>query len=222
MSRGLDVLSRLCDTDDVVRSLHGEPFRLAVEKPNGWVPSLLIELVQREFDAAKDLRRDHNLGITLGVGERLTQDNASAWGSSVCTEAKRIIDAMRTLINDSANALAKGDATGVIYAARHIGRMYREALEWSARVRRVHAPAEWRQAYHELGTMMNEFFAECDEFVPRMRKQFADARANQNRGPVMFSFTFRVPEMKAYFEELRKIANRRGISLQPPDSQGSA
>jgi hypothetical protein len=212
MSRGLDVLMKLHGAADFVRNLRGEPLRLVIEKPNGWVPMLFIELVAVEFDAARDARRDHELGVAIGTGEQLTEDSVAVWASNLCRETGRIIDAMVKLTNTSLSyALAAGAAEDIVYGARYIGRIYRQALEWSARVKRAHVPSRWQRAIAALGTMMNEFFAECDAFIPRMRKQVDDALNDPSDGPVMLQFTFKftVPPMNEMYAELEKITAAR-------------
>jgi hypothetical protein len=179
------------------------------------VPLLFIELVAAEFATANEARRDHELGIALGVGERLTEESVAAWASTLCGEATRIIQAMVKLTNTSlSDALLRGDPADILYGSRYIGRVYKQALEWTARVRRAHVPGLWVRAIADLGTMMNHFFSECDEFVPRMRKQVTDALTDPSDGPVMvqFNFTFTVPPMTEMHAELARITayNNRG------------
>lgn len=214
-ARGLDTAAKLRSAAPTFHGLQGEPLRLLVEKPNGWVPALFIELLAEQLENASDARQDHILGISAGAGERLGEEEVARWAGSLCREATRIIDAFVKLTTSSVHdALIAGDPQAVIYATRHIGRMYREALSWAARVRRVHVPERWQRALAELATMLDEVIAECDAFVPRTRKQLHDALNDPRKGSLLLElgFKFSIPDMTTLYVELGRLANEAELA----------
>lgn len=198
MMRGLTLSAKAREHTASLRTLSGPAFRIAAERPIGWEPLLLAQLIEDEFTSAADLRRDHDLGVAIGPGDRVTDERMFGWVASLMAEARRLIEAMEKVANTSLNtAFTNSDAEPIIYGARHIGRVYREALNFVAKIRRADIPEEWEAVREELTRLLDDVFAELHAFVPDVRKQVSEALADPKPGQVFLSLklTFRVTNM---------------------------
>jgi hypothetical protein len=210
MSRGLALSSRAREPN-ALQGLVGPAFRLAAERPPGWQPSLLITLIEEEFVAAKALRRDYDLGIAVGSGERITEESAIAWTSTLLSEGQRLVKATASIASETLNnALKDGEVPVIIDAARQFGRMYKETLQFVAKIRRAHVPTHCEELQLELTHLFDDYFRECDDFLPRAKLQIADAIASSLPGPIriLLSFRFEVTandmrRLSALTEQLR-------------------
>jgi hypothetical protein len=215
MMRGLALSGRAREHDRILRTLSGAAFRLAAERPLAWEPLLLLQVIEDEFAAAADLRRDHNLGIALGTGERLPDEAMPGWVASLMSEARRLVEAIeRVAVSSLDTALTNGEAEPIVYGARQIGRVYREGLGFITRIRRADVPEEWEPIRSELTHLLDEVFAEFDEFAPRVKHQIEEALSSPAEGTVRLplKLTFRVSNVPKLLEMLRELKERRGIT----------
>lgn len=211
MMRGLTLSARTRQHDRALQTLSGVAFRIAAERPLGWEPLLFVQVVDDELASSIELRRDHDLGVAMGAGDRVQDEAMLGWISSLMSEARRLVEAIEKVAASSLNtALTNGDAEPIIYGARHIGRVYREALHFIAKIRRTSVPKEWEAILAELAHLLDGVFREFDEFVPRVRKQLDDALADPTPGQIFvrLKFTFEVSNTSRLVQMVHEQSKR--------------
>lgn len=145
MTRGLTALARLHHGPENLDGFSGEALRLILEKPETWLSDVFCLLLNREFEAAALLRERHRTRVALGPGEHVPPNDAARWVKSRMNEVVRDVGEIEILVRESVNsALHAKDPQSLRRAAQHLGAVYRECLEWAARVRRAEVPDHWR------------------------------------------------------------------------------
>jgi len=216
MTRGLALSARMREAQPVLRSLVGRAFRLAVEQPSGWEARLFAQVLQDEIEAAEPLRMQHDSGVALGEGERISDAEMPSWVVSSSTEATRLIDAMQSVAHATINRGFKdSDIAAIIAGARQIANYYRYAFEWAARPRRAHVPEIWRGVVRAQSALLDNFLRECRDFPARTNSQIEAALASAD-GPTVLhlTFDFRVDDTENVHRELRELRRRKGL---PPE-----
>lgn len=214
MMRGLQCSSSLRGGPEDFRGLTGEAFRIAAEKQSGWAIRLVSHLVQQEIRASVDLRLDYHNGIAVGIGERVREEEVSAWIVAYTQQAERLVQALMTLMSRILNdAIEKQDVRSIVYGARQVGAAYRDALEWAARIRRAHVPDDWRPIVYQLALMLDPLIGELELFGPTLDRKVDEALSKEGPGPHVIDYTFhaRVADMGRYEEEVHKLRKRRGL-----------
>ncbi len=103
MSRGLAFLRRANTQPSELRDLHGDALRIAVEKPKGWQPRLLAELLDQQLYELRHLRSDHTSGFTPASGEGLSELEFGHWMQVRAQEARRLISQLADTLNETIN-----------------------------------------------------------------------------------------------------------------------
>jgi len=144
MLKGLLLTARIraSNLPESVQSLGGRAFMLAIEKPDAWEYKLLSQVVADEIEGYKELKQRYVDKIALGQAERVSMFDIQAWSAPRIHEMQQIANALNHTINVRAQeALGApgepGDVEKIVAVGRLIGEAYREALEWSLRVRRT-------------------------------------------------------------------------------------
>lgn len=122
-------------------TLSGDAFTLALERPVGWEYLLFSRVVEDEIAALVELKRRYKTGISLGQGEHISLLDIGAWSSPRMQEIQRTVHALDHAINVDFQAAIgapgePGDVEHIVSVARLVAAAYKDALEWSMRVRR--------------------------------------------------------------------------------------
>ncbi|MBV9494894.1 MAG: hypothetical protein JOZ54_11660 [Acidobacteria bacterium] len=108
------------------------------------------------------------------------------------------------------HAFESGVPEPIIDAARQLGKLYREALNTIARMRRANVAADCKALRAELTHAYDDFFTEIDGFVPEVRSQIAEGLARpEPTVRVLFTFTFRVTNMPRIRELILQLKAKR-------------
>ncbi len=141
---GLQYAMRIRSSDDAktIASLYGEPLRIALEKPPGWEYLLFAQVLIDEVSSLRDLRREHELGLALGASENVPISDLTSWTTPRIAELQHLASSFTTLLNHAAPAAfgapgKAGDLREIVFVSRKLIQIYRQALEWSQRVRRA-------------------------------------------------------------------------------------
>lgn len=132
---------------NLLSTLSGVPFKLALEKPAAWEYRLFAHTLRHEILAAQALRREYDLGISFGAKERVDLLQFAPWAQARMGEISHLVEVADKLMNTALQDAfgppgIAGSAEGIIFVARSLARVYREGIEWALRVRRTHAEAE--------------------------------------------------------------------------------
>lgn len=211
MGAGLAFTARTRVAPRHVLHLSGRSFQLAVEQPLGWEASLFAQVLDDELLDAEDMRRDHEAYVVLGRGELVRERDASDWILSATDEAQRLVTAMEAVAKQAINAgFSSSDISAIIYGARRIGSMYREAYEWALRIRRARVPDRWMTARRLLSLLLDDFTTECRNFVVRVKRQISGALASDVEGTIKLNLTFdfQISNTGPLNDEIRRLRNK--------------
>jgi hypothetical protein len=142
--QGSLLLRRIGNTPEnsVLREIRGAPLRIALEKPAGWEYKFLAELFIQAVGASQVLREQMRLNISHGSREYVAIKEIGPWSKLRMEELSRIVEALATLLNqESVRALGPpgepGDIGLLVFVARSVGELYKEAIEWGLHIRRI-------------------------------------------------------------------------------------
>lgn len=127
---------------NTLSGLRGKSFALALERPAAWEYRLFCQVLEDEIVALDELKRRYEAGIAFGPGERASLLSLESWFTPRKHEMQRLTNALTYAINirlqEAFGAPGQaGNVEQIVSVARLVGEAYREALEWSFRVRRT-------------------------------------------------------------------------------------
>ncbi len=168
--------------------LQGPALRYVIERPYAWEYLLFGQILQDELDALGDIKKDWRYGIATGVGQKLGSLQLFNWIGTKIPEGLRIVENLKSLLEEALpNALGppgtSGDPSGIVYVARRVATLYRNALEWKLDFRRVAADDELVKvkslASNICDTVVNEIERWSCEYNAAVPKAIAAARAGK-------------------------------------------
>jgi hypothetical protein len=126
----------------VLRQLQGAPLRIALEKPPAWEYKLFAETLILELRPLQTASEQRRLGIVYGAYEYLDIKDLSSWSIPRMAELQGLIHGLDVLINEELRrALGPPGEPGsvelLVFCARSLASIYREAVEWVFRLRRT-------------------------------------------------------------------------------------
>jgi hypothetical protein len=143
---------------EALERFRGRALRLVLEKPPLWEYRLLFQVVRDELQARSTTRRDHQLGIVLGVAAHIS----GGWGSQRMSELNAIYRAIDTVfggpMEDAFGPPGEpGDPEKILFIGQRIGLIYGEAIDWSLRVRRTAASEVWAPMLAEMAKLVDGY-----------------------------------------------------------------
>jgi pyrimidine deaminase RibD-like protein len=122
--------------------LRGPALSYVVERPYGWEYLLFGQILQDELNALEYIKRDWQYGIAVGVGRELGPLQFLNWITEKIPEGLRISENLESLIEKVLpGALGRpgtsGDPQAILYVARRVAALYRNALEWKLDFKRI-------------------------------------------------------------------------------------
>jgi len=144
MVQGLHLAQKLrvSPYSELLLSLSGKAFSLAVEQPSTWEYRLFAQVLSDEIDNCKELRCRFNDKLSLGKSENISLMDIQSWTNPRFHEIRRVVKALEYSLNISLQEAVgspgqSGDVEHIVSVARFVGETYREALEWSLCIRRA-------------------------------------------------------------------------------------
>jgi hypothetical protein len=135
---GLQLRIRLrTDARPYMNTLSGKALRLLLEEPPAFEYLLFAQVLQDEVDAVADLRREHQLKLVFGAGDQVPDTEAAvSWMGARMQEVRRLADAFNLIMGDQLQKAfgppgVHSDIDAVVFSARQMGGLYRNAIEWS-------------------------------------------------------------------------------------------
>jgi hypothetical protein len=211
MSRGMQLSLRGRLLASPLSDLRGPAFQIAAEQPEAWEAQLFAQVLCDNVDAYAEQRRAHRLGLVEGRGEIVTEDAARSYISAAMTDGQRIAAGMHEVVGYVVNeGFVKGDVSAVVHGARDMARIYKNVLDWAARLRNANVPAEFRRLALLASKLLDDFLREAEEFGPRAAsavEQVVQAGA-LGAQPLKLTFNYDVSpskELESEVEHLRKL-----------------
>jgi hypothetical protein len=213
MTRGLYLQARL-RPKDALRNFDGEALKIAVDQNAGWPARLLAQAVRDELARYADGRRDYDFGIALGVGETVADADAPAFLLALTDQAKRTITGVTTIMVSSMNAAVEdADVDLIASSARRIGLAYKEALDWSSRIRRAVLPDDWRPVFAALAVYLRNLLDRMEQFGDDLDKIVEEmlTRPPSEREVVKYTFQVGVFGQDAFLAAMDDLRRKRGM-----------
>ena len=214
MQEGLKWQKRVSGESMVSLSgLRGKALRLALERPEAWEYRFFGQVLRDEVEANLDLRREHRLGIVMGAGEYISQDEILRWIRTQTNELTNLAESLNNLINVALPEALRpsgmpGDVPEMKFVAQRLGAGYRHAIEWSQRVRRLHVEDEHKQLLKEMSLWTNNMIEGIENYGPSFLRQIDEALLNHSgEEPTVIEarLVLEVSNMDRYNEELYRV-----------------
>jgi hypothetical protein len=214
MLRGLRVQSQLRGEEDQYRGLIGTAFQIALEQPNGWEGKLLAQLVADEIALLGDVRHAYETGLAFGVGEHVEDVDTPAYAQRCLAQAESMTEVLTNLVETSLDtALSTKDVRLIAYSAREIGRVYREAMDWAARIRRANVEDDWKPVLREMSMFTRDIVLQIEGLPSGLNRLIDEAIADPSEEPkeVTYKWGVTLYNMEAFQREMALIKRKRGI-----------
>lgn len=187
-NRGLQLQARVRAEGDLDWSLglRGHALRLALDKPRAWEHRLFAAALTERVRSQRMAGRRHHLNLAFGSGEDV--ERSRDWILARISDARRMIGTIEDVVNGVlqeglGKAGQPGDAETISFAADAVGDLYRDALEWSARVRRANVEERFRTLQRIVGHMLDDAIEKIEGYGPRITTQIDEAFLVIDAGP---------------------------------------
>ena len=170
--RGLRLGQRLHEHDlPWMTELHGKTPRIALEKPDLWEYTLFASALEDVVAQHRDQRRLHELGVAIEHGDDVSEP--IDFVQARFGDATRIVETLARIVDgplqDGLGPPGQpGDAKVLVFAAHSIGKIYGEALNWSARIRASYVEDRFRTLMSLVARMMDEMVRPIEAYGPRI------------------------------------------------------
>ncbi|MGD0037711.1 MAG: DUF4062 domain-containing protein [Bacteroidota bacterium] len=177
MFDGLSLKLRL--KDNVIPkdpNLSGESIRIYLEKPEAWEYRLFAHSLIDQIKSLDDRKREYELGLTLGVSEKVTVSNLSDWCGTRVNELLLISNTLTKIAPDAMSHAfgppgKPGDADEIIFVTRKLSAIYLEAIEWFQRVNRASFDNKLKNLQNMMSAFSKTFIDQISNLAPRIIKE---------------------------------------------------
>lgn len=193
----------------LLQTLSGKALRIALDRPDHWEYYLFAEVLSDEVDKAADLKRQLDLGVLYGVGELVRISNFADWSQVRIAEFQRLNSGGATLVNEAFQKAIgapgePGDVEALVYVARDLARIYREAIEWNLRVQRASGDEILQGVLREMSGFSADLIDKLGEWgnvITQVLDQIGLQPEGQRPKAVDVSITLTLPNQEAYQRE---------------------
>lgn len=194
---GLHYAMRIRDVENgkTLASLHGRALRVALERPMGWEYLLFAQILIDEVSVLQDFRREHELGLRLGVSENVPILDLTSWTTPRIAELESLSATLLTLMNNALpEAFGKpgepGNIREIVFVARRIVQAYRRAIEWSQHVRQASGDDRLRPVLDAMAKFPNDIIRKIEGLGPHIKTELEKAlQEPKTGGPVVVDIT---------------------------------
>jgi hypothetical protein len=197
----------------VVEGLSGKALEIALEKPLAWEYRLFAQLFIDEIEKNRELRREHQIGIVIGVGENINIFDIEAWTRPRMNELQRNINALNTIFNKTAQVAfgapgESGDIGLIMFVTKQIGNIYRETIEWAQRVKRAAGDDRLLPVINAMSKFPDKLINEIETFAYQLVNSIEQAVENHNSGKqetVNATITFELSNLDEFQDALASL-----------------
>jgi hypothetical protein len=216
MTAGLTLRARLGGRVDELSGLSGRSLRLALDQAAGWQGFLFAQVLSEEIACAADARLSYEAGLSFGPGSIVSLGDAGPWAAGTLKEARQLISGLTRLVNETiANAVNSSDIRLITYGAREVGRAYKGALDWAARVRRAAVPEVWEPVTTEMARFLQDLIEKLAALPEQLAQAVAAAieGATEPTATVQFAFVVKASNVEAFQHAMAQLEQQvRGCS----------
>ena len=176
---------------------------------------LFAQALIDEIEEAKELRRQHALGLAYGVSEYIPLADFESWSRPRLAEAERLAQAVSTLINETLQVAfgppgKPGSVELIVFVARNVGKIYREAIEWSLRVRRSAGDERLAPVTNAMVDFTRDMIEKIESFGSDFLAQIDSALAAPDTAkPITISMTLQIEvphsTLEKFEEAIRQV-----------------
>ena len=194
-----------------LEDLRGETLRIVLERPFGWEYRLFASSLRDALRSHHRLRRRHRSGVPLGLGEDVP--DPLPWVQARFVDATRLGKAVDFLVNSTLQDALRppgtpGDPEAILFVTESLGGLYRDAMQWSERLRTVNTHRCFVVLLQTVGSMLDSFVVQLEEFSAQIIEALAHVLPAAQRGEneaIELTLTLSVaPEVMQRFQ--REIA----------------
>lgn len=144
------------------------------ELPYCWEYLLYSQILQDNLLECEELKKDWDLGISLGYQVHVDPDELMSWILSHQKELTEKVNAVNALfrgdiLEDAFGAPGEpGNPKGIAYLADRLGGIYRESIEWSIRCRSVCTDELFDRLLHIVSRLVENIVKEIEDFSGKM------------------------------------------------------
>lgn len=163
----------------ILSELKGTPLRIALEKPSAWKYKLFAEALIQELQLFRATTEQRRLRITFGAFEYVDLENLRSWSMARTAEVRALIHALEALVNEELpRALGASGEPGsielLVFCARSLAAVYREAVEWIFRLRRTVGKEQIACITAAMDRFVDDILDKIESFGPRILTELDD------------------------------------------------
>lgn len=198
VSNGLQLTKQLSSgKKDIPTNISGSALRLILEKPKFWKYYFFAQVLTDEVDRFSDLRQDYQLGLISSKGNTITTDEILLWVSGKLAEALRLGHAMDKIFNEHlVKAMGEPhepcDLKALVFTAKKIGSIYKEAIDWVIDVRQTYMFSAFQPIKDYLDLSLADYIEQVGNFASSIRDQFDKARLMPNDAQINIDIKLKI------------------------------
>jgi len=160
-----------------VRSLTANAINIYLEKPTAWEYRLFAQVFEDEIALHLSLKRDFDIGTVWGEFVDLQEPhNFFKWLTTHLNEAQTFGPNIEKLLNEAlpfafGEPGVSGDAEAIIDVGSKMGEVYRKAIEWALKLRRVHTDVEFEKIVTLSETLVHDIIRQIEDFCKRISNE---------------------------------------------------
>lgn len=169
----LDKVAVSRPVDRVPRTPEEEAY-LLTSQPDGWEYLLFASVLRRRLQALDPKWRDHVVGYRQPAAAALDEGETHEMMSSVFAEMRPVIGNVERLLSEESQLRCfgapgePGDQEQIQHLAERLIDVYRELLDWSARVRGAAVPERYERLFEIASKYVDGPIRQFREFVDRV------------------------------------------------------
>lgn len=220
-------LQRLLGRDperQLLRSLGPRAFRLALERPGNWEYRLFAQALDDEVSALESERREYDLGFAYGANVAVDALAFPGWLTARVAELQRIFGQVSQLIQVTLQEAlgppgVSGNVREIVFVARQLGRLYREAFDWNSQVRCVHTDAAWTPVVGMLASLTEPLVRDLGlwgrnttEGIEQALRELRSGSPPEQQRKVVFTFHLEIPDTEPITAAMNEALRRLGVA----------
>jgi hypothetical protein len=199
---------------EFLKQLRGPALRLVIDQPLLWEARLFSQVLLDEIEQLKPLRRDLDYGIVLGRGEYIAGVQIIGWLSRKLSEVQRISSALTQLMNLALADAMKPDGVPavpeeIVYVAKRLAQVYREVIEWTIELKRVHCDEDFKRAVRLTSEFGSVIVKDIEGFgsitLEKLEREVNAPRSSEEPRVIQINLTISSPDLTELNHELDRL-----------------